>query len=318
MKTTNLIKALLLALSITMMLSLVACVSDPETEDQSSETESSVAESNSSTEKNDHEESDKADTESDSTPATESSDEETTETESESETDAKVPCETHTPGSWSYATDEDSSTKLAILSATCTKCGETVTKDATFYTSIESVFGNDSTNPTNVTLFQAGADLPPMMGSEMVTLGAGKENCPADGIHPIAYDSTTGFAGLFGVGGWAGYLGSSTSDGAAFMAVDETGNVILDWTPVTGILESAGLPLVSEGGEEINATLGNVYTDGTAGGIRFFHIIDARQYSLLAGKKVDIILAFVTNQGVAEDVYIPYLVIEDMQIPEAQ
>ena len=249
----------------------------------------------------------------------ESSDTAESETEdTEETTEEKVVCTNHSVTKWAYANDGDAASKLAILSATCTKCGETVTKEATFYVTIEYIYGNDKSNPGNVQLFPNAQDSALLMGSEMVTLGPGRDKCPAEGVQPIAYDSATGFAGMFGICGWAGYVGSSTNDGAAFMAVDETGNVILDWTPVTGILESAGLPLVSAGGTEIDTTLAAAYTDATVSGIRFSHIIDVREYSLLAGKTVDLIFAFVTNEGVAEDVYIPYLVIEDVQIPEAQ
>ncbi len=326
MKNTNLFRALMIALSLAMIFSLFACDKGQETTGET--TAAATDEVTTSAEATDTDA--KETTAETSAEATDTDAKETTaETTAEvTDTDAKettvetqpapTPCQ-HTDTTYSYASDGDDTTKLATLAEKCNECGETVsTKDASFYASIEAIYGNDSGNASNVVLFQADTTNAPIMGSIKVTLGAGYDKCPADGVHPIAYDSTTGFAGMLGVSGWAGYVGSSVNDGAAFMAVDQDGNVVLDWTPITGILSAAGLNLTAPGGDAVDSMLAGIYSDASVSGIRFNHIIDVRGYSELAGKTVDIILAFTTSQGVDGDVYIPYLTIEDVKVPAAQ
>lgn len=360
MKNTNVLRALLIVLSLVMLLSLFSCDNEQETtkgttaattEENSTteadettvettvettdkpadeptdeptdkptvETDAKVDEIDSSDETDKSEQTEGSDTETvvETDENTETPTDTDEETVGETETEVVV-CE-HKATTYAYASDGDASTKLAVLAEKCKKCGEIVsTKSASFYAAIEAIYGNDSGNASNVVLFQADATNAPIMGSTKVTLGAGYDKCPAGGVHPIDYSSATGFAGMLGVSGWAGYVGSSVNDGAAFMAVDQDGNVVLNWTPITGILSAAGLNLTAPAGDAVDSMLAGTYSDASVSGIRFNHIIDVRGYSELAGKTVDIIFAFTTSKGVDGDVYIPYLTIEDVQIPAAQ
>ena len=313
----KLMRAILIVLSLIMAISLMACDGEEVKDTNAPETKAPET-SNSSTDTLPAEESEETTepaTEAPETeaPATEAPDTQAPETDG-AETDA--PACAHQISEYAYASDNDGSTKTANLSGVCSKCGETVTKSASFFTAIESVYGD---NGDNVIIFQATADgnPAPIMGGVVYEYDNTKPYYPANGFSSIPADFPN-FGGMLGISGWGGYAGVSANDGAAFRAVDAEGNVIVDWTPVTAILANAGLALSTPAEDAVNAMLAGAYTDAKVQGIRFNHIINTLDYPELAGKTVDVTFAFTTALGVDGDVYVPYFTIKSVSVPAAQ
>ena len=193
----------------------------------------------------------------------------------------------------------------AMITGECSACNETVTKPASFYLAVETIYGNVSNE--NVVVFQADAEIIPLMGLGQFVFANGHANYPADGFSPIALDCTAlggAFNGMIGISGWTGYLGSSVGDSAVFKVLDADGNELVGWTSLAQLTPNAG----DAGVDEFLAT---GYTDAAVNGYRFAHIVDFKPFwGMLNGKTVTVVMAFTTAQGVDGDVYIPYADIE--------
>ena len=234
-----------------------------------------------------------------------------TETTIETETEIAT-CEHSVSEYNAYASDNDETTSMALISGVCSKCGETVTKPASFIYSIESIFANDANNAQNVVIFQASESVAPIMGDSKLDFTAGHPYYPAEGLAPINADFPS-YGGMIGVSGWGGYLNSTVSDYAAFMITDETGTVLVDWTDMPVILDVI-IPR-----DDVTVLLPSMYTDGFATGVGFYHIINVIPYAdVIGGKTVNITFAFKTAQGVDGDVYIPYVTLNNVVVPAAQ
>ena len=213
----------------------------------------------------------------------------------------------HTATYTTYVANEESD--VAMISGTCSVCNETVTKPASFFYAIESVYGNAGTE--GLTVFQATPDgnPAPIMGGAYLNFAEGYTFYPADGFSPISLECTAydgAFNGMLGVQGWGGYLNGAVTDGAAYKILDAEGNVLVDWTAIQPYLGA-----VNTARPDVAELLATLYTDGATEAMGFAHIIDFKPYTAtLGGKTVNVVLAFTTAQGVDGDVYIPYATLQ--------
>ena len=211
----------------------------------------------------------------------------------------EVPALGHTVATYTtYVANPDGDE--AMIAGECSVCGEMGTKPASFFLTVEIIYGN--VNNDTVVLFPA-KEGEILMAPGKLTFAPGHPNYPADGFAPIALDCTVydgAFNGMIGVKGWVGYLGADVADGAQFKVVDAEGNVLVEWTNLTQLEPNT----TDEG---VNAFLPNAFTDMTAAGYRYTNIVDLKPYwGILNGKTVTVELAFTTTKGVDGDVYIPY------------
>ena len=212
----------------------------------------------------------------------------------------EVPALGHTVATYTtYVANPDGDE--AMIAGECSVCGEMGTKPASFFTSVESIFGD--AGEAGVTIFQASETIAPYMSPAKFVYAAGHPSYPANGYSPIPTDSPA-YPGMLGIAGWAAYLDSAVTDGAVYKIVDAEGNVIVDWQPIA---DQLGLGVHSAGGEAIDAFIAANITEYTGVGIRFYHIIDLKPlWGILNGKTVTVELAFTTAKGVEGDVYVPY------------
>ena len=222
-----------------------------------------------------------------------------------------VPTRAHDPKNvWEYAANPDGDT--AVLVNPCADCGAaTETKAASFQLSVEGIFGGEA-----VYTFQASETVIPLMGTEMLQFNPDHPNYPADGYTPVPDGSATGFGNLFGIAGWAGYVGSTLEDGASYKIVDLEGNVLVEWTAVKGILAEAGLNVTSAADPAITEFLAANYTDGATAGFRFYHIVSVSEHiNEIAGKTVNVTFAFNATAAAEGATYIPYATLQ-LSVPE--
>ena len=199
-----------------------------------------------------------------------------------------------------YAATPDSNE--AMIAGDCTVCGDAITKPASYFYAIETIYGNDTDE--NVVIFQADAETAPLMGSQLFSYADGHPNYPANGYAPIAPDCQAldgAFNGMLGISGWVTYLNSDVNDGAAFKILDAEGNVLVEWTAVQPLLG----PNTNRNDVSAAFNLAEIYPDGATTPIGFSHIIDTNPYyGILNGKTVTIVLAFAPAQ--ADGDYITY------------
>ena len=212
----------------------------------------------------------------------------------------EVPALGHTVATYTtYVANPDGDE--AMIAGECSVCGEMGTKPASFFASVESIFGD--AGEAGVTIFQASETIAPYMSPAKFVYAAGHPSYPANGYSPIPVNSAA-YPGMLGIAGWAAYLDSAVTDGAVYKIVDAEGNVIVDWQPIA---DQLGLGVHSAGGEAIDAFIAANITEYTGVGIRFYHIIDLKPlWGILNGKTVTVELAFTTAKGVEGDVYVPY------------
>ena len=304
MKITTPARAFLVLLCLAMVFSLFACAEEltTVTDAQGTDAQTEAPEETNGA------------TEAPTTAVTEAPTAEATEEPTEGETTelgSDVPeCEAHQVFNYTeYVANPNGST--ALLAGKCVTCGAKVTKPATFFAAIETIYGDVAAD--TVVMFQATETVSPIMGGTMLSFDNKHANYPADGFKPIRLDSTLGYAGLLGISGWGAFLGSSASATAAYRFVDQEGNVLVDWTAASGI--DGVLPTIFAR-PDLDAVLPELYTEGAAGGFGYNFIIDVRPYlDTLAGKIIDVEFAFATPNGVDGDVYIPFATIDTVYLP---
>ena len=330
MKITNLIRVLLIVLSLVMVLPLFACGNDNTNDTEETTTE--AVENNQTTEGKDTDATEggkdtdatEGGKDTDATEGGKDTDateggKDTDATEGGKDTDATEggkDTDATEGGNDTDATEGGNDTENTENTDTDGENGD-ATETVTFFSAIETVFGNDATNPANVSIFQATADgnPAPFMGQSSVTvLGAGTPNLPAEGVAPIALDSATGFGGMFGFSGWGVFAGSVPANvSVSYQITDAEGNVLVEWTAVQEVIGA-----VVGARPDVDAVLPTLGYTGGGNAFSVTCIVNTTAYSAdLAGQSVNFNFAY-TTAGETETVYIPFVTVAGVVIPAVQ
>ena len=301
MKITNLIRVLLVVLSCVMVLSLFACGNEAGTDTEATTTE--AADNNETTEGGN------------ATEATEGRND-TDVTEGGNDTEA-TEGSNNTEATEGGNDTQNTETNDTESTETDGESGDVI-ETVAFLSAIETVFGNDATNPANVTIFQATPDgnPAPIMGNSTVSvLGAGHPNMPAEGIAPIALDSPTGFGGMIGFAGWGVFEGSVPAEvSVSYQITDAEGNVLVEWTAVQDIL-GAG---VVGARTDVDAVLPAMGVNYSGNAFSVMCIVKTTDHSAeLGGQSVNFNFAY-TTAGDTEAVYVHFATFAGIVIPAAQ
>lgn len=359
MKITEWVRALLLVLSLSMILSLIACGNevnvvtdtgdqteesemssdtDPSDADQSDTDASDTLQMTEKEESTESEENVSSETEmsSDEVPTEEAgatSGEETTKEEATTvkieETFAEVTTadevttavedttvETETECTHKdviytdYVANAEGNPDGATISGSCAGCNQLFCKPASFFASVESIFGDVS--DASASVFKAGENKEPISINSMFSFGTEHPDYPENGLIPVR-ETFSIYGDMIGVSGWAAYLGSGFKDGAVFRIVDGEGEIIVDWTAVVGAFIPVTGPRFDINKDDVRAS----YPDGEAVGIGFTHLVNLFDYySKIEGKTFDVVFAFKTSREGIGDIYIPYITLEDVHVDQ--
>ena len=203
-------------------------------------------------------------------------------------------CEHTSVTNVSFFDDGDENTVYALEKFDCLVCRQNgLVRRAGFGAALENIGAN--------TQISASTSLMKMETMEMGVWTVGSIGYPSDGyITPDAEGKVT-------ANGWVGVNGDTTK--AAYMVLDENGNVLLDWTVIDGKFKNEQSPITSailSYGHGINPV-----------GRRFSMSVDV---SAFAGKTVSIVYAVIPNSIPAEsgDKYVPIFEIQGIKVPAAE